>query len=308
MERPIETPVVIRKDSKAAPRSRSLWQDALARIRRDKLTLLAFIVLALFTLACLLLPPLIETALKIDVNGTNTRDAFLAPGADGHILGTDYLGRDQLIRLLYGGRVSLAIAYLSSVMTVLIGVTLGLLSGYYGGWVDDVITWIVTTLGSIPSLFLFLVISALFQPSPEWLVVILALTGWIGTSRLVRGEVLSLKERDYVLAAQALGASSTRLLLQHIFPNLMSIVIVTGSIIAGNLILAESGLSYLGVGVQPPTPSWGNMLTDARTYFVQGVHLVIWPGALILITVLCFYLIGDGLRDALDPHHSRFTK
>jgi peptide/nickel transport system permease protein len=124
----------------------------------------------------------------------------------------------------------------------------------------------------------------------------------------VRGEVLTLKERDYVLAAQALGASSARLLLQHIFPNLMSIVIVTGSIIAGNLILVESGLSYLGVGVQPPTPSWGNMLTDARTYFVQGVHLVIWPGVLILVTVLCFYLVGDGLRDALDPHRSRHTR
>jgi peptide/nickel transport system permease protein len=125
---------------------------------------------------------------------------------------------------------------------------------------------------------------------------------------LVRGEVLTLKERDYVLAARALGASNTRLLLSHIFPNLMSIVIVTGSIIAGNLILVESGLSYLGVGVQPPTPTWGNMLTDSRTYFVQGVHLVVWPGALILTTVMCFYLVGDGLRDALDPHRSRHTK
>ncbi len=308
MERPVETPVVILKDSPAPQRARSLWQDALTHILRDRLTLSALIVLMLLTLACLLLPPLIENGLKIDVNGTNTREAFLAPGANGHILGTDYLGRDQLIRLLYGGRVSLAIAYLSSVMTILIGVSLGLISGYYGGWVDDVITWIITTLGAIPTLFLYLVISALFQPSVEWLVVILAVTGWTGTSRLVRGEVLTLKERDYVLAAQALGASSSRLLLQHILPNLMSIVIVTGTIIAGNLILAESGLSYLGVGVQPPTPSWGNMLTDARTYFVQGVHLVIWPGALILATVLCFYLVGDGLRDALDPHHSRFTK
>ncbi|MEP7290569.1 MAG: ABC transporter permease, partial [Chloroflexota bacterium] len=152
------------------------------------------------------------------------------------------------------------------------------------------------------------VIAALWQPSVEVLILILALTGWIGTSRLVRGEVLTLKERDYVLAARALGASDLRLVLQHIFPNLMSIVIVTGAIIAGNLILVESGLSYLGVGVQPPTPTWGNMLTDSRTYFVQGVHLVLWPGMLILVTVMCFYLLGDGLRDALDPHHSRHTR
>ncbi|MEO8393398.1 MAG: ABC transporter permease [Chloroflexota bacterium] len=295
------------KEAAAQQKARSLWQDAFMHLLRDKLTLGAFIILMLMTIVCVLGPPIIENALKIDVNSTDTQHAFLTPGLEGHLLGTDYLGRDQLIRLLYGGRVSLAIAYLSSVMIVLIGVTLGLLAGYYGGWVDDLIAWVINTLSSIPPLFLFLVIAALWQPSVEWLIVILALTGWIGTSRLVRGEVLTLKERDYVLAAQALGASTSRLLLQHIFPNLMSIVIVTGTIIAGNLILVESGLSYLGVGVQPPTPTWGNMLTDSRTYFVQGVHLVIWPGLLILITVMCFYLVGDGLRDALDPHHSRHT-
>ncbi len=288
-------------------RARSLWQDAFNHLIHDRLTMIALIVLLLLTVACVLGPPIIESDLHIDVNSIDTVNAFLPPGASGHILGTDDLGRDQLIRLMYGGRISLAIAYLSSVLIVVIGVGLGLLAGYYGGWIDDLITWMVTTLSSIPPLFLFLVIAALFQPTVEWLIVILALTGWIGTSRLVRGEVLTLKERDYVLAAQALGASNRRLLLQHIFPNLMSIVIVTGTIIAGNLILIESGLSYLGVGVQPPTPTWGNMLTDARTYFVRGTHLVIWPGALILITVMCFYLVGDGLRDALDPHHSRHT-
>jgi peptide/nickel transport system permease protein len=244
----------------------------------------------------------------MDANRTNTADAFLPPSDEGHLLGTDHLGRDHLLRLLYGGRVSLAIAYLSSIMIVTIGVILGLLAGFYGGWVDDVFAWAINTLASIPPLFLYLVISALWQPSVEWLIVILALLGWVGTSRLVRGEVLTLKERDYVLAARALGASNRRLLLNHIFPNLMSIVIVTGTIIAGNLILVESGLSYLGVGVQPPTPTWGNMLTDSRTYFVQGVHLVVWPGALILVTVMCFYLVGDGLRDALDPHRSRHTR
>ncbi|MCC6801460.1 MAG: ABC transporter permease [Anaerolineae bacterium] len=299
--------VVRLKDGESQEKARSLWQDALTHVLHDRLTMVALVVLGLLTVVCVLGPPIIENTLKIDVNRTNTPEAFLAPGLSGHVLGTDHLGRDQLIRLLYGGRISLAIAYLSSLMIIFIGVSVGLLAGFYGGWVDDIVTWMIATLGSIPPLFLFLVIAAIWKPSVEALIVILALTGWLGTSRLVRGEVLTLKERDYVLAAQALGASNLRLLLLHIFPNLMSIVIVTGSIIAGNLILTESGLSYLGVGVQPPTPTWGNMLTDSRTYFVQGVHLVVWPGVLILITVMCFYLVGDGTRDALDPHHSRHT-
>lgn len=285
--------------------SRSLWQDAVNHMRRDRLTLLALIVLLALTAVSYLGPPVLENVLQLEANRTNTAKAFMAPGMEGHILGTDHLGRDQLIRLMYGGRVSLAIAYLTSVMIIAIGVTLGLIAGFYGGIIDDLIAWLVNTISSIPPLFLLLVVAALWQPSAEVLIVLLAVLGWVGTSRLVRGEVLTLKERDYVLAARSLGASNLRLVIRHIFPNLMSIVLVTGSIIAGNLILIESGLSYLGVGVQPPTPTWGNMLTDSRTYFVSGTHLIIWPGVLILITVMCFYLIGDGLRDALDPHRNR---
>lgn len=284
---------------------RSLWQDSLLYLLRDRLTLSALIVLIIMTALCFLGPPVVENVMGVNVNRTNIPDRFLSPGSEGHILGTDHLGRDQLIRLLYGGRVSLMIAYGSSLMIVLIGVTSGLIAGYYGGRVDDFISWIINTLSSIPPLFLLLIASALWQPSAESLSVILALLGWVGTSRLVRGEVLSLRERDYVVAARALGAPVWRLVVFHIFPNLMSIVIVTGSIIAGNLILIESGLSFLGVGVQPPTPSWGNMLTDSRNYFVTGTHLVIWPGVLIMATVLCFYLVGDGLRDALDPYSAR---
>lgn len=284
---------------------RSLWQDSLLYLLRDRLTLSALVVLILMTGLCFLGPPVVENVMGVNVNRTNIPDRFLSPGSEGHILGTDHLGRDQLIRLLYGGRVSLMIAYGSSLMIVLIGVTSGLIAGYYGGYVDDFISWIINTLSSMPRLFLLLIASALWQPSAESLSVMLALLGWVGTSRLVRGEVLSLRERDYVVAARALGAPVWRLILFHILPNLISIVIVTGSIIAGNLILLESGLSFLGVGVQPPTPSWGNMLTDSRNYFVTGTHLVIWPGILIMATVLCFYLVGDGLRDALDPYSAR---
>lgn len=283
-------------------RSRSLWSDAISHILHDRLTLLAMAILITFTLIGVIAPPIIEGPLGIDVNRTNVVARFKQPGVDGFVLGADHLGRDQLVRLIYGGRISLAIAYASSLGIILIGVTLGLISGFYGGIVDDIIMWIINTLSAIPVLFILLVASAVWEPSPEVLVFILAMLGWFGTCRLVRGEVLSIRERDFVLAAKALGATNRRLLLAHIAPNIFSIVIVTGSIIAGNLILLESGLSYLGVGVQPPTPTWGNMLTDSRNYFATGVHLVLWPGVLIVITVLCFYLIGDGLRDALDPH------
>lgn len=294
---------------KAPQKTRTLWQNAASHIRRDKLTLAAILVLGIMTLLCVLGPPVIENVLGLDVNRVDIPNKFLPPGTDGHVLGTDHLGRDQLIRLLYGGRVSLAIAYSASFMTIVIGVVLGLIAGYYGGRVDDLITWLVATLSSIPTLFLLLIAAAFWTPSAQLLIVILALLGWVGTCRLVRGEVLSLKEREYILAGQAVGVSNTRLLAHHVLPNVMPIVLVTMTIIAGNLILVESGLSFLGVGVQAPTPTWGNMLTDARSYFNVGTHLVIWPGVLIMVTVLCFYLVGDGLRDALDPRTSwRLTK
>jgi peptide/nickel transport system permease protein len=288
-----------------ARKSRSLGQDALLHLWRDRLTMIAFSVLFFMTLVCFFGPPVVENMLGVDATRTSVADRFLPPGVEGHPLGTDHLGRDQLVRLLYGGWVSLTIAYSASFMSIGIGVTLGLLAGFYGGRVDDLIIWIINTLSAIPPLFLLLIAAAIWQPAVDVLVLVLALLGWVGTSRLVRGEVLALKERDYVLAARALGASGWRVMALYILPNVLPIVIVTLTIVAGNLILTESGLSFLGVGVQPPTPSWGNMLTDSRNYFVTGVHLVFWPGLLIMVTVLCFYLVGDGLRDALDPRTTR---
>ena len=295
---------VVTLESNEQKKASSLWQNAVLHILRDKLTLSAMTVLTLMTLICILGPPIVENVLELDVTRTNVSDRFAAPGTDGYLLGADRLGRDQLIRLMYGGRVSLAIAYGASFITIVIGVALGLVAGFYGGRVDDAITWLVNTLSSVPPLFLLLIASAIWRPSAGVLIIILALLGWVGTSRLVRGEVLSIKEREYVLAAHAVGASNSRLLVIHILPNVLPIVIVTMTIIAGNLILVESGLSFLGVGVQQPVPTWGNMLTDSRSYFASGIHLVVWPGMLIMITVLCFYLVGDGLRDALDPHGS----
>lgn len=293
--------VLQNSDEAEKTRARSLWIDALLHLVRDKLTMFAIAVLLLLTLICFLAPPFVENQLGVDVTRVNIPDRFLPPGTEGHLFGTDEFGRDQLIRLLYGGRISLAIAFATSVMIIVIGVTLGLVCGFFGGIVDDVIMWAINTISSMPPLFILLIVWVLWEPGPNMLVIILALLGWFGTCRLVRGEVLSIRERDYVLAAKALGASNARLLFVHIFPNVLSLVIVTGSIIAGNLILLESSLSYLGFGVRPPTPTWGNMLTDARNFLVTGVHLIVAPGLLIMITVLCFYLVGDGLRDALDP-------
>jgi peptide/nickel transport system permease protein len=292
------------KLSSTPAKQRYFWQDAVRHIRRDFLTIVALVGLIVLTLACLLGPIIVENVLHIDVNRTNIVQRYQPPG-ELHLLGTDNLGRDQFLRLLYGGRVSLAIAYFASFLSILIGVTVGMFAGFYGGWVDDVIIWLINTLESIPAIFILLTASTIWSPSPSVLILILSALGWVGTCRLVRGEVIALRERDYIQAARALGAPNIRLMFNHILPNVISTVIVSLTISAGVLILIESGLSFLGLGVQEPTPSWGNMLIDARTYFAKGTYLVIWPGAMIAITVLFFYILGDGLRDALDPRSSR---
>lgn len=284
-----------------ATRSRSFWEDALRSLIRDKLTVVSISVLLLLTAGCIFLPPLVEDWTGFDSNSTNVLDRYAAPGENKHILGADQLGRDQFIRLLYGGRVSFGIAYLASFLSISIGVIVGILAGYYSGVIDETIMWIINTLSSIPQLFLLILVSTIFSASPAVLVIVLGVLGWITSCRLVRGEVIALKERDYILAAHAMGAPAWRIAIFHLFPNVLPLIIVALTINAGTLILIESGLSFLGLGVQPPIPSWGNMLTTARTYFVTGPHLVVWPGMLITITVLCFYLVGDGLRDALDP-------
>lgn len=281
--------------------SRSLWGEAFKNLRRDKLTMFALSVLIVLTLACVFAPPLLENVLELNGNRTDVVNRYKLPGYKNNILGTDQLGRDQLVRLLYGGRVSLGVAYGASIMSITIGLIVGMFAGYYGGLVDDVVSWFVSTLSSIPSIFLLILVSVVFAPTAEVLIVLLGLLGWVGTCRLVRGEVLSLKEREFVVAARALGAPPSRIFVQHLFPNVVSLVIISLTIDAGTLILVESGLSYLGLGVRPPTPSWGNMLAESRKFLTTGTHLIVWPGIMIIIIVLCFFLVGDGLRDAVDP-------
>ena len=296
---------VVRLEEEATKPSRSLWGEAIAYIRKDKLTLLAIAVLFILTLSCIFAPPLLENVLHLNGNRTDVVNRYKPPGYKNNILGTDQLGRDQLVRLLYGGRVSLGVAYGASIMSLSIGLLVGMLAGYYGGFVDDLVNWFISTLSSIPSIFLLILVAVVFSPSAEVLVVLLGLLGWVGTCRLVRGEVLSLKDRDFVVAARALGAPPRRIFAQHLFPNLVSLLIISLTIDAGALILTKSALSYLGLGIRPPTPSWGNMLVEARKFLTTGTHLIIWPGIMIIVIVLCFFLIGDGLRDALDPRKIR---
>lgn len=293
----------------------SLWQLGLRRLRRDYLTIAAIVVILIIALLALLAPVISNQILNVHYTKTS-RDIFLPIGSAGHILGTDDIGRDYFSRLLYGGRVSMGIAFSSAVISILIGITLGLISGYYQGGplkiVDDTMMWFITTLNSIPTLYLLIILVAAMggnstsvrssvSLSVLSLVLILSLLGWTGTLRLVRGETISQKNREYIVAAHAIGVSTWRIMFSHILPNVFSVIIVSLAIDIGNLILVESTLSYLGLGVQEPTPSWGNMLTDAQTFFTRGLHLLLIPGTLIGVTVLCLYIIGDGLRDAFDP-------
>jgi len=279
----------------------SLTRLAIWRIRRDRLTLIAFAVLLILTALSILAPIISSEILQVDANLTDPTNTFLPLGAPSHILGTDNAGRDHLARLLFAGQISLSIAGAGALLSISIGLTLGVIAGYYGGWVDDIVVWIVTTINSIPGIFLLLIVFSLLSPGPVALIIVLGIFSWTVTTRLVRGETFSIREREYILSARALGAQDWRIMMMHIIPNVISIMLINLALTVGNLILIESALSFLGIGVQPPTPTWGNMLSRAQSYFNIGPHLVIFPGLLIVITVLCLYIIGDGLRDAFDP-------
>jgi len=289
----------------------SLTTLALRRLRRDKLTLIALATLFIMSVLSFSAPLIERYVLQVDYTRTNITNAYAPPGADGHILGTDDVGRDYLARLLYAGQISLSIAFMAAILSLIIGVSLGVITGYYGGIVDDIVNWVISTLNSIPQLFLLIIVSGIILRNPAFsgtifggpfaLVLILGFLGWTGTTRLVRGETLSLREREYIISARAIGSSPFQIMSRHIIPNLLSVVVITLALDIGALILTESALSFLGLGVRSPDASWGSMLTAAQELFTKGIHLVVAPGLLIVITVLCMYVIGDGIRDAFDP-------
>jgi len=285
-----------------APRSRAglgRFTAALVRKRAGA----AGLVIVILNMAVALLAPAISPhdPLEQDVAQRLLPPVWLAGGGPEHLLGTDQLGRDILSRIIHGSRISLLIGVLSVVLSLPIGVCLGLLAGYFRGRLDDITMRIADVQLAFPFILLALTIAGVLGPSPRNVVLILAIGGWVIYARLARGQVLSLREKEFIEAARSLGGGNLRILMMHVLPNVVSPIIVVGTFAVAQMILLESSLSFLGLGVQPPTPSWGGMLSDGRAYITVAWWLSTFPGAAIMLTVLGVNFVGDWLRDLLDP-------
>jgi len=265
-------------------------------ISANKLALFGFMIVATVVFVAVFAPFLAPyDYARIDPN------AVLMPPSWAHPFGTDQLGRDVLSRVIWGARVSVEVGVISVGIAVVIGTIIGAVSGYYGGMVDNVLMRFVDIMLCFPTFFLILAVISVLEPSIVNIMVVIGLTSWMGVARLVRAEVLSLKEREFVLAAKVMGASDVRIIFRHIIPNAMGPVLVAATLGVGSAILVESALSFLGIGVQPPTPSWGGILAAGKDNIEIAWWLSFFPGFAILITVLGYNLLGEGLRDVLDP-------
>jgi peptide/nickel transport system permease protein len=283
-----------KEEGKSLSRATVIWR----RYKKNKMAVAGLITFSLLIFVAIFAPWIApHDPFELDLANSN-----LPPSWE-HPFGTDGLGGDILSRCLYGARVSLSVAILAMIFTVMIGITYGAISGYFGGWLDNVMMRIVDAIQSIPSIFLLLIISAIMIPSIWSTVFVLSIVGWTGMARIVRGEILSLKRRDYVEAAKASGEKKSGIIFYHILPNAIAPITVIATLDIAANILSEAGLSFLGLGIQPPTPSWGNMLTQAQDLSSLMLYqwIPIFPGLFIIIAVLSVNFIGDGLRDALDP-------
>ena len=267
------------------------------RYRRNRLAVVGLALVAALSLVAIL-APLIVPANPMTID---TEHVLSPPGPE-HPFGTDDLGRDILSRMIYGSRVSLSVGFVAVGIAILIGISVGAAAGYFGGMVDAALMRFVDVMLTFPSFFLILAVIALVpRPSIYIIMLVIGLTSWMDVARLVRAEFLSLKQRDFVVAAQASGAGHGRIIINHILPNALSPVFVAATFGVAGAILVESGLSFLGLGVQPPNPSWGNILTLGKDYIEVAWWLSVYPGLAILVTVLSYNLVGEGLRDAIDP-------
>ena len=280
---------------------RNYWRAAFSRLRRNRIGMASGGLLLFFVLVAVTAPLLAAIFTHTNYRSIDLINTFAPPLSPGHILGTDDLGRDELTRLLYGAQVSMGIGFLAVAVALTIGAAVGLVAGYYGGFIDSLLMRFVDIILAIPSIFLFILMSILFKPSTITLALIIASVGWGSIARLVRGEVLSVRARDFMMATRALGASDARLILRHLLPNSLHVLIVFASLALGSVILIEAGLDFLGLGIAPPTPSWGNMLTNSQTFFFHSRWLVFWPGVTIFLAVLAANLFGNAIRDAFDP-------
>ncbi|HEX2910283.1 MAG TPA: ABC transporter permease [Chloroflexia bacterium] len=298
----VTAPVTQRKSE-----TKGFFATGFSRFFSDKLSVIALVIFVIITIICFSAGWIGDNILHqkrddIDFNLlTQGLQPPVGPGIGGHILGSDELGRDLLVRVLYGGQVSLSVGFLTALVSVLLGTTLGLVAGYFGGKIDDAVNALVQIIFNVPSLFLLIVLSLFFKPDILSLSIIIGLISWTGGTRQIRGQVLSLRNRDYVDAARVMGASNSRILFVHILPNVISTMLVVAGFDVVGAMLTESGLSFLGFGISVPIPSWGNMLSDSQLYFTSAPWMVYAPAIAFFVTVLCVYLIADGLRDAFDP-------
>ncbi|NKB48781.1 MAG: ABC transporter permease subunit [Alphaproteobacteria bacterium] len=287
------------------------------RFREHRLALFSGVLLVIIAMLALL-APLIESAMGIDATRVDLFNQYALPNAT-HWLGTDEAGRDVFLRLLYGGRISLLVGLVAAFAAAIIGTTIGLLAGYYGGRLDAMLMRTTDGVIALPILPLLIVLAAVDLNkvgvptaiaeseivSLYRMMFIIAIVGWTTVARLVRSATLSVRSREFVRAAEAMGARPWRIMARHILPNVVSPIIVATTLSIGSIILLESVLSFLGLGIQPPTPSWGNMLTNAQELITRAPQLAVYPGLMIFVTVIAFNFLGDGLQDALDPRASR---
>ncbi|UCF10303.1 MAG: ABC transporter permease [Candidatus Bipolaricaulota bacterium] len=324
----------------ARPVGESYWRGAWRRFRRHRLAMAGGAVLLVFVLGAILSPwitpytfsrqnrsnmftsPSFSVPSDPQLVGRCARERVLFFRCGMHPFGTDDLGRDIFARVLHGGRVSLLVGFIAAAMSTLLGAFIGAVAGYVGGFVDAVAGRLIEIMLSIPQLALLLILMGLLADpdvplsaalsaalgdakSIVLIIAVIVVFSWMSTARLVRGQILSLRERDFVEAARGIGASRVRVIFRHLMPNVASIIIVQGTLMTGEAILIESGLSFLGFGIQSPAVSWGNMLARAQgfLYYPNGVYIALFPGLFIFLTVLCVNFLGDGLRDALDPRH-----
>jgi len=266
------------------------------RFLRNRMAVAGSVVVLLLFVVSLLAPWIAP----YDPSEIDLRDVLASPSGM-HIFGTDQLGRDVFSRMIWGSRISLKVGFVATGIAIVIGAILGALAGYYGRWVDAVIMRFVDIMLCFPSFFLILAVIAILEPSIWNIMVVIGLTSWMGITRLVRADFISLKERDFVQAAKVIGVSDFRIIFSHILPNAMASVLVAATLGVAGAILTESALSFLGIGVQPPTPSWGNILTAGKDNIDIAWWLSLYPGLAILITVLGYNLLGEGIRDSLDP-------
>ena len=295
------------KNNEASARqtTNTLWSDAWRRLKQDRAAILGMAIVLLLVLVAVFSPQIVPYSPIIGfTEGLSDFGEPMPPG-DKFLLGTDHLGRDVLSRLISGARISLFIGIASNLLAVLIAVPIGAVAAYTGGWVETVLMRFTDVVMSFPMLLLAIALAAVLRPGLRTVIIVIGFVYWSYLARIIYSKVLSLKNADFVMAARAVGAPSARILAIHILPHLMSECLVYTTLGVAQTVLTEASMSYLGIGVQPPTPSWGRMIAEGQTYYRAAPWTIMYPGLALVLTVLSFNLLGDGLRDALDPRSRR---